>query len=686
MRPAAGKSGRGGTVKTRMLALASLLPTVLVAPAGPAATAETAPDPATVGSWSAPFEEGGAGTPRCVETDGELLCKPPAVTQVLLPDGRVLYWNGIEGSENASVNAVYEGGRVIRDSQARVLDLRGDEPAWLDIGRGGATNPNIDDEVDPAGALGVPGRPGDGLVGSTVGAVTEPVIGEQQPTDPPNDPAANDGDLFCTNQVHLPDGRILIAGGSDFYSEPAGPDGNGIIEIEGLRNIRIFDPKTNTFAQAPDMKYGRWYPTTVALPDGDVLIAGGVTKLIKSGQASQVRRTETYDTATNTVSENYVGAASENTLPLFARLHLMPNGKVFYGGVGQTFGPMGQALDEALWGLQQFYDPTTKQWEMIGPAQLGTRGGAFSVMLPMKPPYDSATLLVGGGTLGPTPGNWVGLPITEEVTVTKTGEVSSALVGDLNNPRWFSSAVVLPDGTVAAFSGADKDEVISPGYEMPVREAELYDPATKTWSRLSSGARDRTYHNSALLLPDMRILVGGHSPIPNGYTTHMDSGVTGNNDKDASLEVFSPPYLFRGERPRITKAPAGIAWGSTFSVITGDTKPEDIDSVVLMRLPSVTHIVDANQRSLELTFTANGDGGLTVAAPPDGIAAPPGPYYLVVNKKSDKGPIPSVARIVTVGSTADPREAIEPMADRAASSGSATEPEDTSLIRVLQPT
>jgi hypothetical protein len=48
------------------------------------------------------------------------------------------------------------------------------------------------------------------------------------------------------------------------------------------------------------MKYGRWYPTLVELRDGKVLVASGVTKLVKDTQGSQVRRTETFDPVTNT--------------------------------------------------------------------------------------------------------------------------------------------------------------------------------------------------------------------------------------------------------------------------------------------------------------------------------------------------------------------------------------------------
>jgi hypothetical protein len=42
-----------------------------------------------------------------------------------------------------------------------------------------------------------------------------------------------------------------------------------------------------------------------------------------------------------------------------SRLVLAPNGKVFYTGVGQMWGPFGQSVDEALFALQQFFDAAT---------------------------------------------------------------------------------------------------------------------------------------------------------------------------------------------------------------------------------------------------------------------------------------------------------------------------------------
>jgi len=663
-----------------LLALAGAVLTI----AGTVSTAGALqPDATRLGRWSAPFEEGGIAQPECRNVKGSMVCKATAVTAIALADGRVLYWDGIEGSEKIKYQGLIEGATLATDSRARILDLR---KGKLAFGKptpdtGGARNPQIDPDRDPISALfgdlGAPGRPGDGPVGSTVGQVAP-----QTPTNPPDDPWANDGDLFCTDVTHLADGRLLIAGGTDWYSEPGVPydtpavGGWGVTELEGLRNTRIFDPKTNRFTQVGNMKYGRWYPTQVMLPDGKVLAASGVTKLVKSAQGGQVRRTETFDPKTGRWTENYTGMASENSLPLYPRLHLMPNGKIFFGGVGQFngFGPTGWAVDEATWSFQQFFNPKTKQWEMIGPEQLGPRNGAFSVMLPLKPPYDKATLLVGGGTLMPTPSTPMAVPMTELITVDKAGNVTNAMGGDLVNRRWFSTGVALPDGTIAAFGGSDTDTVNFAGYGHAVRQAELYDPAKGTWTSLAAGSRDREYHNSALLLADGSVLMGGHDPIPTyPQIKHQDVPGFDNNWRDPSFEVFRPPYMFWGTRPKIAYAPSAVKWGSTFTVKLA--KATNVSSVVLIRLGDITHTVDADQRSVELAFTRSGST-LTVKAPPNGITAPPGPYYLFVNRKTNRGQVPSVASVVSVGSLQSSADALQPLqsAYAAARTGSAHPP------------
>lgn len=247
-------------------------------------------------------------------------------------------------------------------------------------------------------------------------------------------------------------------------------------------------------------------------------------------------------------------------------------------------------------------------------------------------------------------------PFSTLTRIDARGAVTNRMTGSLNHARWFASAVLLPDGTVVALGGGRVDQLAVPGVEAGVRSAELYDPKTGRWTEMAPPASRRAYHHSSLLLPDMRVLLGGHaaSGRPAGAGARADR-------EDPTLEIWNPPYLFWGSRPRITSAPAGIRWGETFPV--GTAGADRIEQVRLLRLPSPQHVVDSDQRSVILEFTRRSDGRLAVTAPPDGVVAPAGYYYLVVSRMSPRGSIPSVARIVHVGATSDGRQALQPLPD-----------------------
>jgi hypothetical protein len=656
-----------------------------------AASAQVTVGPAEfIGRWSLPFEEGGLDTPACWETDdGRLECKPVAQAMGMLGDGRVFYYSGLEGQENAAPGP---SSADMRDSPSRLLDLRTGTPDWSTPSTpgGGASNPDTrpgGPTGDPAGAVaglaGVPGRPGDGLVGSAWGTAGGP---EMAPTAPPDDPEANDGDMFCSDIASLGDGRLLIMGGGDWYDEPGvgvpgGEDtaGVGLPEVEGLRSSRIFDPATSTFIQTGNMKYHRWYPGSVTLPDGKVLVAGGATKRVKNTQASHVRRMETFDPATGQFTENYSGPASETSLPLSPRLHLLPNGKVLYAAAGQSWAPFGTAADEALYGMLQQYDPASAQWEMLTPHMLGSRDGAASVLLPLDPPYDKSTVLTFGGTLGPPPGGEAGVPLSTLMRMDPDGRVSEKLTRfNMLESRWNPSAVGLPDGTVLAVGGSTTSDTTAPGTGVPVRTVELFDYRTETWYAMARISRDRTSHHSAVLLPDGRVLLGGHAPPSSPARGGDLGGPFANNDRDPSFEIFSPYYLFRGDRPLLRHVQAGIRWGETFDLVSRQAL--NAESVVLVRLGSPQHIIDSDQRTVRLSFIRH-TGRLAVSAPPDGAVAPPGYYYLFLNLRTRRGPIPSMARVVKIGPDSDPSEAPQPFPDLGRSDaemGSANEDGDSS--------
>jgi Domain of unknown function (DUF1929) len=569
----------------------------------------------TKGDWLKPFAEIPLFAKRPPKTIKESLKIPPAVSMAMLPDGRIVYWGGLEGIENGTAPVAADGGRAIIESRVRVLDLRDGTPSWR------KTTP----EAGPA------------------------------------------HDLFCADQRLLANGKLLAVGGTIWRPDPidltpvTGPDGpvGGTVELFGSNAVRLFDPGTNAWSKNDEfMKHYRWYPTMLTMGDGDLLITSGVARLVYNYSGQNVQAVETYDPRTGNVKD--AGDEAHTSLPLFPRLHLLPDGKVFYGGVGQMWGPFGQSVDEALWALHKAYDPKKKTWAVYGMGPFGARSGAFSVLLPLKPPYEKAQILVGGGTLGSSPGSYVANDLTEIISV-KDGASSSEPGPSFHSPRWYSSGVLLPDGNVVALSGADRDEVVLPGVESPVKQAELYNG--KRWIPLSPAGRVRTYHNTAILLADGSILVGGHAPINAAYGPGGDNSaqpVTGtNNLKDPSFEIFKPPYLFRGARPQIAHMQKGIAWGERFEVRTGDAR--EIKKVVLMRLPSVTHITDADQRSVELKFDTVDGNELRAVAPPNGNVAPAGYYYLFVLEDKGKGLTPSNARIVKLGASPTGGEAPAPM-------------------------
>jgi hypothetical protein len=587
-------------------------PLLVFASAPPTSARSGTPD--NVGLWSEPFEEG-ALCPSAPGPDGGGLCKPVAKGAVVLPDGRVVYVDGVE-SQPASGE---EGAPAPEDGsgQSRVLDLRSGSPEFV---------------VPPSGQEGAEADP-------------------------------DSGPLQCADLVALADGRILAVGGngSSGLATPAGAagavPGGGALDPEGSGTTRLFDWRTNRWQVAGAMNHGRWYGGAVTLADGKVLVAGGLSRVVNGTESSQVRRTETYDPATDTWTENYSGPDSESTLPLQPRLFLTPNNKVLYNAGGQMWGPFGHAADEAFYGFQQFFDPETKQWEKVSRPSLGTRSGAAQVPLMLDPPYDQMTILTFGGTMGPSPGTGAAVNIASLTTVDRNGNIANTDTGDLERARTFASGVLLPDGSVLAIGGADTDDVLAPGSGVAVHSAEQYNPAKRIWAEVADHTRDRDYHSSAVLLPDMRVLLGGHAP-PSGEAQAGAGEVFSNRDPDPSFEIYSPRYLFRGPRPVITHAQAGIAYRERFRIRTDE--PDSIAGVVLLRIGSPQHAVDSDQRSLRLDFSRTGSTTLEAIAPPDSVAAPPGYYYLVLVKQNLRGAVPSVARIVHVGETSDYGEAIQP--------------------------
>ena len=152
-------------------------------------------------------------------------------------------------------------------------------------------------------------------------------------------------------------------------------------------------------------------------------------------------------------------------------------------------------------------------------------------------------------------------------------------------------------------------------------------------------AAGRTYHSTALLLPDGRVLSSGSG----------EGGGVKFANSQRTAQIYSPPYLFNPDgtaahRPPIASAPASLGYGQMIAV--GSADAATVHRGTLIRLSSVTHAFNQSQLLYPLTFTATGATTLQAAGPPTANVAPAGPYMLFLI--NDAG-VPSQARMITIG-------------------------------------
>jgi hypothetical protein len=407
-------------------------------------------------------------------------------------------------------------------------------------------------------------------------------------------------DMFCNGMVLLDDGRPLIDGGTIQYDP-----------FHGEPRVSLFDPSTNTFSDIQSMVHGRWYPTVLTLGDGRVMAFSGLNET--GGTNSAV---EFY-----TLGSGWSTQYPANWTPdLYPRLHLLPNGKVFYSGAQTT---------------SKLFDPATTTWNtnFAKTNYSGTRTYGTSVLLPLTPEnnYDPQVIIMGGGN-----------PSTATTEIIDLGAATPAWQQgpDMSQPRIEMNAVILPNGKVLAIGGSLNDEqTSSASLNADLLGPDPNNPGKYVFSSAGANAYPRLYHSVALLLPDATVWFAGGNPSRGTYVQPM--------------EIYYPPYLYDSNgnfvtRPSIASTPSSINYGNTFTVQTQDAA--SISSVVLVRNGTVTHAFGMDQREVGLSFTA-GTGSLTVTAPPNSNIAPPGYYMLFLLNSSG---VPSVANFVQVTAATGP--------------------------------
>ncbi|HEY6293847.1 MAG TPA: galactose oxidase-like domain-containing protein [Terriglobia bacterium] len=394
-------------------------------------------------------------------------------------------------------------------------------------------------------------------------------------------------DIFCSGTSYLPNGQLFITGGRDDSKPHADA---------GIPQTFLYDPTTNGWTQGPTMSYYRWYPTNLELGDGTTLIASG-----KDDNGDIVYEMEEYNYETNTLTVLPASAdmSTANTY-IYPRMVLMPSGKVFMGG---------------MYAQSMVFTPATNSWVNGPTLNFGQRIYGAMVLLPGL----QKVMQVGGDPDESQAGNATNT--VEEIDFSKPTPVWS-YVASMNEPRQNENLVLLPDGTVLAVGGGTGGG----RYTNPVYEPEDYNPTANTWTLYSPQEAQRTYHSTALLLPDGRVLSAGSDSGPMART----------------LEVFSPPYLSNGTRPTITSAPTSVTYNQKFVITTPDAAT--ITRVALIKVASTTHATRFDERFVDLTFKI-GSGRISATAPSSGNYAPPGYYMLDILNSSG---VPAVMPFVLV--------------------------------------
>jgi hypothetical protein len=446
-------------------------------------------------------------------------------------------------------------------------------------------------------------------------AILDPTTGSQ-------DSSTQNEDLFCAGNTTLPNGNILVAGGTLKY-DTATPDG----KWEGLQSAYEVDSSTGVPNKVASMSHGRWYPTCITLSDGKVLTVLGFDQF-----GCYNRLTEIYDPAAKSWSISYdpgtsstycvgycssqagagspcYGSTSKGVGPLIAnypRMHLLPNGVVAV---------CGQNAKLYTW------NPGTGRWRSAGTTAYGkTRNYGTSVLLPLQNTIgETGMILVAGGA--PSSSS-AATNNCEILTPISTTSLSAKTISPMAYPRRFLNPVILPNGQVGMFHGTTNT---SAGY---VLAAETFDPVSGNWTTLASASVRRGYHGVALLMADGRVWTAGHAS-------------TKTSSQEFRTEIFSPSYV-SATRPTISDAPtASGGYGGAITIPTPDAS--NIQSASMVKLSSVSHHYNTDQRLIWLQIQNSTSSSVTVSAPLNGNLAPPG-YYMIHVLNASK--IPSISKII----------------------------------------
>ena len=258
----------------------------------------------------------------------------------------------------------------------------------------------------------------------------------------------------------LKDGRVLIAGGM-------------VRNGEFLDSAELYDPNTHRFTPTGRMFTKRVGLAATLLADGRVLIVGGWSP-------GPTDAAEIYDPKTGKFSQ-LPPMTEKRARPETVLLH---DGQVLIAGGGSS--------DRVGERTAELFDPKTGGFTRTGDMHDGRIAHTASLL-------PDGTVLVAGGMANGS------VVASADLYDPKTGKFPA--VGPMKQVRYKHTAQTLIDGRVLIAGGSDDND-----WKGMLAEAEIYDPATRSFTTVSAMSEKRfKLDGTAALLADGNVLIAGGS-------------------------------------------------------------------------------------------------------------------------------------------------------------------------------
>ncbi len=255
-------------------------------------------------------------------------------------------------------------------------------------------------------------------------------------------------------------GLVLVTGGVGEVGTPFTPYSGA-----AHGSAELYDPVNNSWAPAAPLSDLRANHTATLLPDGTVLLTGGLSVRSEGEVAVATDSAETYDPITGVflpTSGVMTTARGDHTATV------LPNGKVLIAG---RLEPNGASAE--------IYDPASRTFSATG--RLGTgRSNHTATLLP-----DGKVLVTGGSGAGDS----------AELFDHTTGQWTST--APMFNARSGHTATLLPTGEVLVAGGSDDSKL-----------AELYNPSDG-WRTADELTAPRAFHTATMLSSGNVLATGG---------------------------------------------------------------------------------------------------------------------------------------------------------------------------------